>query len=199
MLVMVDVTEPICQKIDIHLDSMTIFDTSEIEAWVTESNPKYANRIIRQLKTFKKANKLDDSHDPYKAAYSSMPSHAAPNPAIQQMYITGLDIVRNISFYNKKLLNSHPDIVSEKKSDSPDEDKSLGDVKALLPTLIDFLHPLINPKTFLGDTVFDAIEIYKSLFMIYTLKKPLFLYMFHFHLMRLIIQLMKMAFLVALK
>ena len=53
----------------------------------------------------------------------------------------------------------------EKKSDSPDEDKSLADSKALLPVLIDFFqkHPLINPKTFLGDAAFDTIEIYKAL------------------------------------
>ena len=52
------------------------------------------------------------------------------------------------------------------KSDTPDEDKSLTDSKALLPVLIDFFqkHPLINPKTFLGDAAFDAIKIYKSLF-----------------------------------
>ena len=42
-------------------------DTSGIEAWVTENNPKYANRIIKQLKALKKANGLDDSYDPYKA------------------------------------------------------------------------------------------------------------------------------------
>ena len=48
-----DMTEPICQKIDPSLASMTIFDTSGIEAWVTENNPKYANRIIKQLKAFK--------------------------------------------------------------------------------------------------------------------------------------------------
>ena len=47
---MVDMTEPICQKLDPHLATMTIFDTSGIEAWVTENNPKYANRIIKQLK-----------------------------------------------------------------------------------------------------------------------------------------------------
>ena len=34
---MVDITEPICQKLDPHLAAMTIFDTSGIEAWVTES------------------------------------------------------------------------------------------------------------------------------------------------------------------
>ena len=86
---MVDMTEPICQKLDPHLATMTIFDTSGIEAWVTENNPKYANRIIKQLKTFAKANNLDKSYDPYKAAYGSMPMHAASNQAIQQMYING--------------------------------------------------------------------------------------------------------------
>ena len=177
---MVDMTEPICQKLDPHLATMTIFDTSGIEAWVTENNPKYANRIIKQLKTFAKANNLDKSYDPYKAAYGSMPMHAASNKAIQQMYINGhfcyaykfgivtngLGIVRDITFYNKEFLKAHPDIVVEKKSDSPDEDKSLADSKALLPVLIDFFqkHPRIAPKTFLGDAAFDTIEIYKALF-----------------------------------
>ena len=177
---MVDLTEPICQKLDSALASMIIFDTSGIEAWVTENNPKYANRMIKQLKAFKKSHNLDDSYDPYKAAYGSMPSHAASNQAIRQMYINGhfcyaykfgiitngLGIVRDITFYNKDFLHAHPDIVVEKKSDSPDEDKSPADSKALLPVLIDFFqkHPLIEPKTFLGDAAFDTIEIYKSLF-----------------------------------
>jgi len=162
---LVDLTEPICQAIDSSLASMSLFDTSGIEAWVTENNPKYTNRIIKQLKAFKKVNKLNASYDPYKAAYSSMPSHSAANPAIQQMYInghfcysykfgiiTGLGIVRDITFYNKDFLGAHPDIIIEKKSDSPDEDKSLADSKALIPVLKDFFekHPLINPQIFLG-------------------------------------------------
>lgn len=163
---LVDLTEPICQHIDKQKASMLLFDTSGIEAWVTENNPKYANRIIKQLKAFKKLNGLDDSYDPYKAAYASMPSHAAANSAIQQMYINGhfcyaykfgiitngLGIVRDITFYNKDFLDAHPDIIVEKKSGSPDEDKSLADSKALLPVLKDFFkkHPLINPKTFLA-------------------------------------------------
>ena len=49
-----------------------------------ENNPKYANRIIKQLKAFAKANNLDKSYDPYKAAYGSMPTHAASNQAIHQ-------------------------------------------------------------------------------------------------------------------
>ena len=166
---LVDLTEPICQKLDSALASMTIFDTSGIEAWVTEKQPK----------AFPKAHNFNKNYDPYKAAYGSMPSHAATNQAIQQMYINGhfcyaykfgiitngFGIVRDITFYNKDFLNAHPDIVIGKKNDSPDEDKSLADSKALLPVLIDFFqkHPLINPKTFLGDTAFDTIEIYKSL------------------------------------
>ena len=119
---LVDLTEPICQKLNPVLADMTIFDTSGIEAWVMENNPKYANRIIKQLKAFKKSHNLDDSYDPYKAAYGSMPTHAASNQAIQQMYINGhfcysykfgivtngLGIVRDISFYNKDCLNAHP-------------------------------------------------------------------------------------------
>ena len=49
---LVDITEPVCQAIDSAKADMTIFDSSGIEAFVTENNPKYANRIIRQLKTF---------------------------------------------------------------------------------------------------------------------------------------------------
>lgn len=177
---LVDVTETICQNIDENLSSMLIFDTSGIEAYVTENNPKYANRIIKQLKSYAKANNLDDSYDPYKAAYGSMPSSASANGEVKQQYINGhfcyaykfgittngLGIVRSIDLYNKDFLDSHPDITVGKKLKSPDEDKSLADSKALIPTLRDFLmrHPLIRPEVFLGDAAFDSIEIYKSLF-----------------------------------
>ena len=108
-----------------------------------------------------------------------MPSHAATNLGIQQMYINGhfcyaykfgivtngLGIVRDISFYNKGFLNSHPEITVGKKSGSPDEAKSLADSKALIPVLKNFFqkHPLIKPKIFLGDAAFDSVEIYKYL------------------------------------
>ena len=45
---LVDLTEPICQAIDSAKADMTIFDSSGIEAFVTENNPKYANRIIKR-------------------------------------------------------------------------------------------------------------------------------------------------------
>jgi hypothetical protein len=176
---LVNLTEPICQAIDSAKADMTIFDTSGIEAWVTENNPKYANRIIRQLKSYAKANHFDSSYDPYKAAYGSMPSHAAANDQIKQLYVdghfcyvykigivtNGLGIVRHLDFYNKDFLTAHPELIPNKKSDSPDEDKSIHDARLLIPTLKDFFkaHPLIDPKTFLGDAAFDSAIIYKAL------------------------------------
>ena len=158
---------------------MTVFDSSGIEAWVTENNPKYADRIIRQLKAYAKSMNFDKSYDPYKAAYASMPSCAHANPEIKRQYINGhfcyaykfglvtngLGIVRHIAFYNKDWLAAHPEIVLEKKSDSPEEDKSAHDTKLVIPTLQDFFkaHPLFNPKTFLGDSAFDTIELYSNL------------------------------------
>lgn len=177
---LVDVTEPICQDMDDHLASMLLFDTSGIEAYVAENNPKYANHIIKQLKSYAKSRGVDASYDPYKAAYASMPASAASNHEVKQQYVNGhfcyaykfgiltngLGIVRSIDFYNRAYLEAHPDIEIEKKSKSPDEDKSLADSKALIPTLKDFRarHPRIHPAFFLGDAAFDTIEIYKSLF-----------------------------------
>lgn len=176
---LVELTEPVCQAIDSEKAAMTIFDSSGIEAFVTENNPKYANRIIRQLKAYAKANHFDSSYDPYKAAYKNMPSHASANPEIKQLYINGhfcyvfkfgivtngLGIIRHISFYNKDFLEAHPEIVVEKKTDSPEEDKSVHDSKLLIPTLKDFFakHPLFVPKTFLGDAAFDTVQLYKDL------------------------------------
>lgn len=116
-----------------------------------------------------------------------MPTSAAANHEVKHQYINGhfcyaykfgiltngLGIVRSIDFYNKDYLNSHPDIVVEKKSKSPDEDKSLADSKALLPTLNDFKkrHPDIYPSIFLGDAAFDTVEIYKSLFEDFSFEK----------------------------
>ena len=126
---LVDITEPICQSIDSSKADMTIFDSSGIEAYVTENNPKYSNRIIKQLKAYAKAMNFDENYDPYKAAYGSMPSHTASNENIKQLYsnghfcyaykfgmiVNGLGIVRNISFYNHDFFDSHPEIVINKK------------------------------------------------------------------------------------
>ena len=68
-----------CQVIDAEKTSMTIFDSSRIEAFVYENNSKHPDRIIRQLKAYAKAMDFDKSYDPYKAAYRSMSSHSSAN------------------------------------------------------------------------------------------------------------------------
>lgn len=174
---MVDFTEPICQTIDSSLAQMLTFDTSGIELYVSENNPKTLNALIKRLKSFYKDK---PEVDPYKMAYGLMPSQAASCSDAKQMYINGhfcyadkfailtngLGIVRHISFIDDSTFKTaHPELVVKKKSDSPDEDKSIGDASALLPVLTDFfsLHPDFHPDTFLGDSAFDSAETYGSL------------------------------------
>lgn len=172
---MVDYTEPICQLIDSSLSQMLTFDTSGIELYVTENNPKTLNALIKKLKVFYK-DKPDI--DPYKMAYGLMPSQAVSCTDAKQMYIicyadkfailtNALGIVRHISFIDDNDFKaSHPELDVEKKTDSPDEDKSVGDASALVPVLSDYfsLHPDFHPDTFLGDSAFDSAELYGKLF-----------------------------------
>ena len=170
---MVDFTEPICQAIDSSLAGMLAFDTSGIELFVSENNPKTLNSLIRRLKAYYKNN---PDVDPYGMAYSLMPSQAASCPDAKQQYINGhfcyadkfailtngLGIVRHIAFLDDNFKDAHPEMPVEKKSDSPDEDKSVGDSSSLKPVLSDYfaLHPHFHPDTFLGDSSFDTIEAY---------------------------------------
>jgi hypothetical protein len=187
---MVDYTEPICQMVDSELAQILTFDTSGIELYVTENNPKTLNSLIRKLKTYYK-DKPDV--DPYKMAYGLMPSQAAACPDAKQMYINGhfcyadkfailtngLGIVRHISFTDDADFKaSHPDLLLEKKTDSPDEDKSVGDASALIPVLQDFfsLHPGFHPDTFLGDSAFDSAGLYGALFHDFHFSKALIPY-----------------------
>lgn len=173
---MVDYTEPICQQIDSSLAQILTFDTSGIELFVTENNPKTLNALIRKLKAFYKDN---PDVDPYKMAYGLMPSQAASCPDAKQQYINGhfcyadkfailtngLGIIRHITFLDDDFKTVHPELVIDKKSHSPDEDKSIGDATCLMPVLSDFfsLHPDFHPDTFLGDSSFDTIETYGML------------------------------------
>lgn len=122
-----------------------------------------------------------------------MPSQACSSSDAKQMYINGhfcyadkfailtngLGIVRHISFTDDDNFKaSHPDLLVEKKTDSPDEDKSIGDASSLLPVLSDFfsLHPDFHPVTFLGDSAFDSAHIYGQLFHDFNFSKALIPY-----------------------
>lgn len=173
---LVDYTEPICQHIDASLANILTFDTSGMELYVKENNPKTLNALILKLKSFYKDN---SNVDPYQMAYGLMPSHAASSKAAKQQYINGhfcyadkfailtngLGIVRHIAFLDDDFKTAHPEMPVEKKSDSPHEDKSIGDSTSLKPVLSDFfsLHPQIHPDIFLGDASFDTIETYGML------------------------------------
>ena len=173
---LVDYTEPICKAIDSVLASTIAFDTTGIELYVTENNPKTLNTLIKKLKAYYKDR---PDVDPYKMAYGLMPSQAVSSPDAKQMYINGhfcyadklgvitngLGIIRHISFFDEPFKEQHPDLIINKKSDSPDEDKSVGDASALKPVLQDFFsqHPDFHPHTFLGDSAFDTIETYSFL------------------------------------
>ena len=85
-----------CRDIDNNLASMLLFDTSGIEAYVTENNPKYANRIIRQLKSYAKSMNFDGSYDPYKVAYASMPTSASSNHEVKQQYINSVTLTSSV-------------------------------------------------------------------------------------------------------
>jgi hypothetical protein len=157
---MVDFTEPLCQIIDSSLAQILTFDTSGIELYVKENNPKTLNSLIRSLKAYYK-DKPDV--DPYKMAYGLMPSQAASCPDAKQQYINGhfcyadkfalltngLGIVRDIVFLDEDLKASHPELPVDKKSDSPEEDKTISDSVALKPILSDFFaaHPDFHPDT----------------------------------------------------
>lgn len=170
---MVSFTEPICQAIDSVLANIIAFDTSGIELYVSENNPKTINSLIKRLKTYYKNN---PNVDPYKMAYGLMPPEAASCKDAKQQYINGgffyadkftiitngLGVIRDITFLDDDFKAKHPNMIIEKKSDSPEEDKSIGDSSALKPVLSDFFakHPSFHPDTFLGDAAFDTIETY---------------------------------------
>ncbi len=131
---------------------------------------------------------FDDGYDPYKAAYGSMPSHAAANPDIKQLYIdghfcyaykfgivtNGLGIVRSIRFYDQDFFDKHPEIALNPKSDSPDEDKSVHDESSSSPLCkicllpIPFWTPIhfwgmlpLTPRSFIK-SFFSVIPLVRS-------------------------------------
>lgn len=173
---MVAFTEPICHLIDSSLAKILTYDTSGIELFVTENNPKTLNALIKRLKVFYKNN---PDVNPYKMAYGLMPSQAASCPDAKQMYINGhfcyadkfailtngLGIVRDIVFLDDDFKAFHPELPVDKKSDSPKEDKTISNSAAVVPVLSDFLdaHPDFYPDTFLGDAAFDSADIYGAL------------------------------------
>lgn len=176
---LVEITEPICQQINSELANAISLDTSAVEVFVEENNPKYINNSIKRLKSYYKfKNETKSNEDIYKQAYSSMPKSASSDSTIKKMYANGhfcygrkfgiitngLGIPRHIQFFDDEFKSKHSDFIFE-DTDSPNYDKSVADSKALIPMLSDFysLHPNFSHHDFLGDAAFDVNEIYQFL------------------------------------
>lgn len=86
-IALVDFTEPICQSIDPFLASILSYDTSAVESYVTENNPKHLNSTINKLKSFYRVKGIDKSNDDiYKQAFKSLPKTASSDSSIRKMY-----------------------------------------------------------------------------------------------------------------
>ena len=173
---LVELTEPICREMDAELAGSLIYDTTGIESYVAENNPKFFSSKLRQAKLMAKTN---PNTDPYRAVYGLLPDCAAASPAVKQQYINGhfcyaqkaglltngLGIVRHIAFFDDAFKKSHPEIPIVKYTDNPDAHKALGESRTLLPVLRDFKlrHPGLHYKTFLGDAAFDSYDTYSAL------------------------------------
>lgn len=173
---LVEVTEPLCNKLDPQMADLFIYDTTGFEPFVTENNPKYINKIIKRIKNI---YKKDKDVNVYAYAYNSMPSSAHVNKQIKHLYINGhfcyaykagivtngLGIVRHISFLDNKFKDNHPQLKDNHKSDSPDKDKSIGDSTSLKPILKDYfnIHSKHKYSTFIGDSAFDSYKTYPFL------------------------------------
>ena len=168
---LVDITEPICKRLSPELASILVADTTGIEGYVKENNPKAFDSVMRNTKKFSKNIPNFNAHN---YACSQMPKEAFSNNDIKLSYINGhycysnkvalvtngLGIIRHIDFYNS---DNSIDIADAK---SAAEHKDDYDAKSLIPVLNNFFnyHPNFKYDYFLGDAGFDAIENYKYLY-----------------------------------
>jgi len=173
---LVELTEPICRAMDAELADSLIFDTTGIESYVAENNPKFMNTKLNQAKAIAK---MDPSFEPYKGVYALMPDHADANPAAKLQYINGhfcfaqkagiltngLGIIRHVTLLDEDFKAAHPEMTVGKRSKDPTQDKEIGDAKALPPVLRDFrtAHPSLTYSTFMGDSSFDSYDLYGEL------------------------------------
>jgi len=150
---LVEITEPICREMDQALSDLLIFDTTGIESYVAENNPKRLGK--------------------------EWPDVAASNPQVKLQHINGhmcyaqraavlsngLGIVRHVELLDEDFRKKHPEVPREPRTKSPEIDKEIGDSTSLKPVLRDFrnAHPGLRYGTFSGDAAFDSYDNYSFL------------------------------------
>jgi len=184
---LVNITEPICRKMGENFASHIIYDTSGINPYVKENNPRFFNN---HLKKVKKQHKNKSQEDIFKIAYSTMPKEAKSNKDIKLMYVNGsfnysykfglftnaFGIVRCISFLDEDFTNNHSELKNLTNTDSPDKDKSISDSKLLIPMLSDFYNNISSNysfHTFLADAALDKYDLYSMLMNKFKFKRVL--------------------------
>ena len=140
------------REMDAALADILIKDTTGIESYVAENNPKFPR------------NKSGES-----PAYSGA---TASNPAVKHQYINGhmcyaqraavltngLGIIRHLELFDEDFRFRHPELSREPRTKEPEIDKEIYDSIALKPILQDFraAHPSFRYGTFSGDSAFDS-------------------------------------------
>jgi hypothetical protein len=183
---LVELTEPICREMDEALADMLNFDTTGIESYVAENNPKFAMSKERQAKSYAKVNPEFNTE---KGRHAFMPQAAESNSEVKYQYIdghycyaqkaavltNGLGIVRHLDLLDQDFRLRHPEVPTEKRTKDPKVDKEIGDSTALKPVLQDFraAHPNLRYGTFSGDSAFDSYDNYTFLLKEYGFKRAI--------------------------
>lgn len=162
---MVDLTEPICRAIDKEASKTLIIDTTGIEVYVTENNPKFFASIQNRIETYYKSRK--QNIEPAQAiiqATCQMPKCSSSTPDACYQYINGhfAYALKGAVICNKLGLVRHMKFCDSFTSSTDDliEQKYLYDSKIFLPTLHEFcsIHGRFDYKYIIGDAGFDTID-----------------------------------------
>lgn len=181
---LVDMTEPICAEMDKALADMLVYDTTGIESYVAENNPKFVQAKARQAVSY---SKIDPTFDPVVGRTAFMPVCASSNPAVKQQYINGhfcyaqkaavvsngLGIVRHLELLDDDFKTVHPEMQIEQRINHPEIDKAIGDSTSLKPVLLDFraAHPAFHYSIFSADSAFDSYDNFAFLLNDYGFQK----------------------------
>jgi len=180
---LVDITEPVCQELSKSVKKelgydpaqLYIMDTTGIECYVKENNPKFFNALVKRLKYL---NKHKPMKDIYNMAYNQMPKTASANNNVKLQYINGhfcyahkavvmsnaLGIIRHLDFCDDCNVDTPNEVVSS-TDNTPEEIKIRWDGKLLKPSMDNFFeyHPDFNIHVLAANSGFDAADNYKYL------------------------------------
>lgn len=174
---LVEEINPSLQNLFPELHQYLVCDTTGVEAYVTENNPKFLQSKLRKANKYKKHLENNDTEsaetfDVNEYAYSLMPKKASANKDIKLSYLNGhfgyfqkvmiitngLGVIQDIQFPQQ--------IQDFTNNQMPETIKDEFDSKTLIPSIELFKtkHHLKQFNYFLGDAGFDAYDNYKYLY-----------------------------------